>query len=72
MDRPTNSNECTRCPGHGGLRVDGPFTLRLCQRCWMEWLGSAVRGSAFTVVQTFLDGRHEEAAPYNVREELTS
>jgi hypothetical protein len=71
MARATDSNECHRCPDHGSLRVDGPLTLKLCQRCWLEWQGSAVRGVVQNRVRVWLDFRHEEAAPRNIKNDLT-
>ena len=69
--RASDSNECHRCPDHGSIRVDGPVTLKLCQRCWLEWRGSAVQGAVQKMIHAFLATGYEEAAPRNIREELT-
>lgn len=63
MTRPSDSNECHRCPGHGSIRVDGLVVLKLCRRCWLEWQGSAVRGAVQHYLATFLTTGHLEAAP---------
>jgi hypothetical protein len=71
MARASDSNECHRCPDHGSIRVDGPLTLKLCQRCWLEWRGSAVRSTVLNRVEVWVSQGYEEAAPRNIREELT-
>jgi hypothetical protein len=69
MNRPSNSNECLRCPGHASLWVDGPVTLRLCYRCWSEWRGSAVRGQVLKMIHAFQATGYDEAAPRQIRED---
>ena len=69
MDRPTDSNACHRCPDHGAIRVDGPVTLKLCRRCWIEWQTSVIRGQVHASVRGFLARGHDEAAPRQLREE---
>jgi hypothetical protein len=71
MARASDSNECHRCPDHGSIRVDGPVTLKLCQRCWLEWQGSAIRGQVQKGLGAFLATGYLDAAPRNIREELT-
>lgn len=67
----SDSNACHRCPGHGSLRIDGPITLKLCQRCWLEWQTSALRSAFQSRVRDWLARGHDEAAPVQVREEET-
>ncbi len=69
MARASDSNECHRCPDHGALRFDGPVTLKLCQRCWMEWQVHAARRQVHNLVYAFLATGYEEAAPRQIREE---
>jgi len=69
MDRPTDSNECHRCPDHGSIRIDGPVSLKLCQRCWLEWRGSECRRHAQKLVSAFLATGYMEAAPRQIRED---
>lgn len=70
--RPSDSNECHRCPDHGSIRVDGPLLLKLCNRCWLEWQGSAVRGAVQKMIHAFTATGYEEAAPRQIRDDLTS
>lgn len=70
MLRASDSNECHRCPDHGSIRVDGPLTLKLCTRCWLEWQVSAVRGATKKQIHAFLATGYEEAAPRQLHEEI--
>jgi hypothetical protein len=67
--RPSDSNECARCPGHGTIHLDGAITLKLCQRCWLDWISSAVRGACQKQIHAFLATGYAEAAPRQIREE---
>jgi len=69
MARSSNDNSCTRCPGYGNIRIDGPLTLRLCQRCWLEWKAARVRLTVLNRIEGWLVVGYEEAAPRNIREE---
>ena len=70
MNRPSDSNECHRCPDHASLWPDGPVTLKVCRRCWLEWQTSMARVVVHKHFRAFMAHGHDEAAPRQIREEV--
>jgi hypothetical protein len=46
-------------------------TLKLCRRCWGEWKSAEARRVVLNLVYAFLATGYEEAAPRQIREDLT-